>query len=367
MKKLLAFLSFFVFVFISATASAEISKGTVLELDGFNLTVCQGEYYEVNNKVKNDLYVFVSPFYGEGNTMCNYSFLWTGGPFELHMDMLGNFVSGEEEFKQMLSAQGLSLSSFSMDEPYYSSISNVSCIAVNCRIQFSANGVSNKIYERQILVGSQGYIISIISDTEENLDIIEQHLNTALTFIDASTNTRTKVIHIPEKGISIATPVESLTFELSDPEVDERLEEYGYTRDILIDKMTKESTYLYVFDPFFCWDISFTIGDINQDISLENMGNDEINATVAELVRLLKSQGSVVDGYDVHNVKRKTFFRIWGQTPDSTACKLQYYTWVDSRIIVITLTRYDGSITENDKQMIDVIVEASDFIRHEVP
>ena len=187
MKKLFALLLALCILCVSAAALAETAEVTVqaqkLEMDGFTLDLVSGEYYLTYDKVANQPYVMVYPFYEQGDSAHNYNFVWAGETFEMTVeDVEANLASLEQGIRSGIENQGVTMDAFMPEEPYYITLNGAEFVAIDFALQLSALGQSVIVYEREILLGSIGYIVTLSASSPENLDIMTQMLTQSLSF-----------------------------------------------------------------------------------------------------------------------------------------------------------------------------------------
>ena len=187
MKKLVALLLALCLLCVSAAALAETAEATTqaqkLELDGFTLDLVSGEYYLTYEKVAHQLYVVVYPFYAQGDMAHNYNFVWAGDTFEMTVEGVeANLASMEQNIKSGLEAQGITMDAFTPEEPYDVTLNGADCVALDFTLQLSTLGQSFTVYQREIMLGSIGYIVTLTATSPENLDIITQMLTQSLSF-----------------------------------------------------------------------------------------------------------------------------------------------------------------------------------------
>ena len=185
MKKIFALLLALCLLCLSASALAEtVTEEKALELDGFSLILEPGEYYAVaDEKVANQIYVQVAPYYGDGDNSTNYNAVWAGEPFEMTVDeMKAQAAEIESAIRSSFEAYGITVSSFAMSDPYEATISGVDCIVVEYTLDIDVYGQTMTAYEREIVVGSIGYTFTLSAASQELLEKVTQTLVDALVF-----------------------------------------------------------------------------------------------------------------------------------------------------------------------------------------
>ena len=182
MKKVFALLLALCLLCVSAAALAEVVSGEkAVELDDFTLNLKDGEAYQVAEKVVNQPYVMVYPYYGAGDQSTNYNVVWMGGVFEMTLDQLKAEAGGmEETLRAQFEPYGVTLNKFEASEPYEASLNGVPCLAIELTLEISAMGQNMTVYERQIAVGSIGYIFTISAGSAEDLEKATQSMSDAL-------------------------------------------------------------------------------------------------------------------------------------------------------------------------------------------
>lgn len=185
MKKLFSLVLALCLLCVCAASFAEttVEKNVRLELDGFTLNLNDGEYYQLNEKIANQAYIVVFPFYGQDDTSTNYNFVWMGGVYELTLEETkATLADSEEGIKSGLEAQGINVSNFNMGEAYEAKLKDVDCVAIDFNMELSALGQSVTIYERQFLLGSLGYVITVTAASPEILDAASDQMAQSLEF-----------------------------------------------------------------------------------------------------------------------------------------------------------------------------------------
>ena len=192
MKKIFALLLALCLLCAGVSALAETAAAPVeellteekaLELDGFSLLLGAGEYYYVGQKAAGQIYVQVLPFYGDGDYSTNYNATWSGNTGEVTADdVKAQIADFEDSIRTQYAAVGITVDSFTLSEPYDASLSGVDCVAFEMESTISYLGQSLHIYQREIWVGSIGYIFTLTASSPDDLDKITQKLAEALVF-----------------------------------------------------------------------------------------------------------------------------------------------------------------------------------------
>lgn len=185
MKKIFALLLALCLLCAGVSALAEtVTEEKALELDGFSLILEPGEYYAVaDEKVASQIYVQVAPYYGDGDSSTNYNIVWAGDVFEITVEELtAEAPSIEANMRSGLEAQGITVDSIDIDEPYDATINGVPCVAFDYVLHISYLSLSLDTYGREIVVGSIGYIFTMSAASPELLEKVTQTLTDALVF-----------------------------------------------------------------------------------------------------------------------------------------------------------------------------------------
>ncbi len=182
MKKILALLLALCLLCCSAASLAEAAaEAKTVELDGFSLDIAAGQYYQVFEKTASQPYVVVYPFYADADYSTNYNAVWAGGEFsmtpELMKDQAGNI---EANVRAGIEPYGITVDSVVVGEPFDTYLNGRYCVAADIRVNLSYMGQSVAVYEREIAVGSIGYIFTISASSEEALGELFQELTRAL-------------------------------------------------------------------------------------------------------------------------------------------------------------------------------------------
>ena len=185
MKKLLA-LALILCLFCVSAASAdtkETSDGTPLPLDGFTLTPDSGMMYELHEKIAEEIYITVYPFAASGDTSTNLNLVWNGGTFtptasEVDASLESvkdNIVSGLEEY-------GYTVNSWTYSGAVESAVFGESCISVDTLLDMSYQTVNIVVCQRQLYVGSKGYVITISAADTDTLDRVTETLSAMIAW-----------------------------------------------------------------------------------------------------------------------------------------------------------------------------------------
>ena len=183
MKKIVALLLVLCLVCVSAAALAEaVTEAKTVDLGSFSLSLEAGEYYAVGEKAMNQVHVLVYPYFADGDQSSNYNFIWAGDAFEVTPETVQSQVAEiEETLRAQLTEAGVTVDSFTAGEPYDATLNDVPCVALELTMDISAFGMTMTIYEREILLGSMGYIVTLSALSTELLDEMTQKMANALT------------------------------------------------------------------------------------------------------------------------------------------------------------------------------------------
>jgi len=180
MKKLSALLLALCLIFACATAETETP--TVLEMDGFTLTLKSGEYYATYEKVAEEPYVFVFPFFSNNDLASNYVFIWMGGPFDDSVETItGQMQEIEATIREQIEAQGATVATFSVDYLDEAELNGEPCTVLDTTVGISSASVF-PLYQRVIYLGEKGYSISITAISEDELEKITDQMAWSLSF-----------------------------------------------------------------------------------------------------------------------------------------------------------------------------------------
>lgn len=183
MKKATALLLVLCLLCAGAAALAETAEATRLELDGFTLELNSGEYYETYEKSAGQIYAFVCPFFSSGDVSQNYCFYWDGAPFEMtEEEAKARIPEMEEELRAGLEDVGFSLISMSVDDIYEAELNGMPCVVTDLELSISAFGTTVTTWEREIMIGSLGYLITISAASPDELEEITGQLAYSLDF-----------------------------------------------------------------------------------------------------------------------------------------------------------------------------------------
>lgn len=363
MKKILAGLLALALMLGAAAAGAETAQAQALELDGLTLALPEGATYDVYEKKIYEQYAEIRPFAERGETDSLVNISWMA-PFEAGEEWIRNYSADtEDQLRGSAGEYGIELTAFEQSEVGFSEVDGAACAVVNYRMEMTFQDVSVEVYERVLMFGSEGFLIVLAASSPDRLDDLGVYVKDNLHFTGADAGTGNgamQAVEIPEIGISVSLPEDAIFFRRGDAEADPRLTAFGYTRELLQDQMGIH-TYLYAFSPEFRWDMGVLSEPIAQDVGLESMTDEQLELIRASVVQVYEGQNYQVEGSDVIRLEGRVFFRIWGPTPDGSAYKLQYMTLIGRRNYIFSLTCYNGSATEEDRQMMDRIVSGSEL------
>lgn len=176
----------------------------------------------------------------------------------------------------------------------------------------------------------------------------------------------TELVYIPEKQISIAVPKDFILIGRSDTELDSRLTEAGFDVDQMLAKMNQDNIYLYAIHPEFECDFNIII----TDSALKRIGSEEASFLLSMMEETKESyaeMGLRITDYKTYLSSGGTYFiRMDGEMIANPSQKMiQALTIEDNQTIVITLTVYDGEITEEDIKLLETAAEKSVLKKHE--
>ena len=184
MKKILSLMITLCLLCMSAATLAETAKeATKLELDGFTLNLTNGEFYTVNEKVANQPYIVVLPFYASGDMTTNYTFAWNDGVFELTIEGIKTINSMmEQQLRTLYGSYGYTIDSFTIEDPYEATLSDTDCFVVDMVTVLSNAGQKAYTYQRQIYIPSIDHYITLSTTSPEALETITQQIADSITF-----------------------------------------------------------------------------------------------------------------------------------------------------------------------------------------
>ena len=179
MKRLLA-LIFALCVFCVCAASAETvtSDGTMVVLDDFTLLMQPGMVYAQSEKAVNAILIQFQPYAGSGDTASNMNFVWAGGSFNVSVES----ENAERELRgknmtDALNNLGYSVGGIEYGDAFDCTIGGEPGVGLDARITISYQSVTLVIYQRQISIGTKGYVISISGADPEALDKMTEMLD----------------------------------------------------------------------------------------------------------------------------------------------------------------------------------------------
>ena len=187
MKKLFALILVLCLVCTASAVSAEVlqADGSSLTFDGFTLNLDAGVYYILNERVMNQVYVQVYPYFAvTGDDTINFNAVWTGTTGALAVDDVQGMVPAfETSFKETYAAAGYTLESIAFDEACEGTLGGKNCVVLQSHqlvVDPSENGF--EVFQRQFYIGSNGFIFTATGRTPEALEDICGILENALSW-----------------------------------------------------------------------------------------------------------------------------------------------------------------------------------------
>ncbi len=174
-----------------------------------------------------------------------------------------------------------------------------------------------------------------------------------------------KYVYIPDKQINIAVPENLITFEINDTVLDQRLIEYGITKDALLEAMQENGTYMYNIDPDLAYDINIVAEDYGEMTSLSFFNDSYLESALDEYQEMYESEGMKVVERSVYQTAKgiKLLRMKEVVTADPSQKMLQVIAVEDNQAIVVTLTTYTGIISKENERLMETIAEYSSFTK----
>jgi hypothetical protein len=172
-----------------------------------------------------------------------------------------------------------------------------------------------------------------------------------------------KYVYIPDKQISIAVPEDLITFEINDTVLDQRLIEYGITKDALLEAMKENGTYMYIIDPDLAYDINIVAEDYGEMTSLSFFNDSYLDSLLDGYQEMYEIEGMKVVERSVYQTAKgiKLLRMKEVVTADPSQKMLQVIAVEDNQAIVVTLTTYTGIISKENERLMETIAEYSSF------
>lgn len=183
MKKILSLIMALCLICLcgAALADAKVSDGDPLVLDGFTLNLDKGISYEVGTKADQQVYVTVYPYYASGDLATNFNAVWMGGPETITVEAVKEQLDGlKEEMAKGFEQYGFTVGGIEYSEPAESTLGGEACVKLDSKMTLGMNGQSLDINQRQIYVGSKGFIFTISTTDAEALEGATAKLNSVL-------------------------------------------------------------------------------------------------------------------------------------------------------------------------------------------
>ena len=183
MKKMLSLLTALCLVCLCASAFADVTASSPLTLDGFTLNLDAGIKYDLGTKTAQQVYITVYPYSAAGDTATNFNFVWAGTTQTITAaDVKAELPGLRQQMIDGLQGYGYTVDSLDYDDPSDGTISGEACIVSNAKLVMSAYGQSMTLYQRQLYVGSKGFVITISAADTATLDAVTALLNSTLAW-----------------------------------------------------------------------------------------------------------------------------------------------------------------------------------------
>ena len=185
MKKILALVAALCLICLcgATLADAQVSDGSPLVLDGFTLKIDQGAAYDVGTKADQQVYVTVYPYLASGDQATNFNAVWMGGPETITVEMVkAQMADLKEQMAKGFEDYGFTVDGIEYGDPTDSTLGGEACVKLDSKMTLSLSGQGLDISQRQIYVGSKGFIFTLSATDAETLEGATAKLNSSLVW-----------------------------------------------------------------------------------------------------------------------------------------------------------------------------------------
>lgn len=178
MKKLLA-LVFALCLFCTSVAFAEsiTSDGSMLELDDFSIQLMSGMVYTVLDRTPTAVMFKFLPYANLGDTASNINFVWDGAPFDISVEDTNALRDvRRQNMIEALEAAGYKVNSFVYGDAFDCPIGDEPGVALDSDMSITYMSQTFTVKQRQISIGSKGYVISLSATDTETLEYMTEML-----------------------------------------------------------------------------------------------------------------------------------------------------------------------------------------------
>lgn len=168
----------------AAFADVLVSEGTPIAFDGFSLNLSKDTAYEAGEKVKDQVYFIVYPYYmSTGDSSTNFNAVWAGETEEITVRQLQNQLpSIRKEIEEGFKEYNITLDALVYEDPFESTLGGEFCLVLNAEMTISSNGTAFGMLQRQFYVGSKGYVFTVTGLDRETLDAASTMLDYVLAW-----------------------------------------------------------------------------------------------------------------------------------------------------------------------------------------
>lgn len=167
---------------------------------------------------------------------------------------------------------------------------------------------------------------------------------------------------VESAGITIALPQEMYVFTRDVLPTDERITALGLTYEGLMSAFDAQDMYLEAMDTEKFNEI-IVIAEDTKDANFYDLGYDGLyNAAIAE-EKALEDSGRKVINSDLYENNNVDFIKTISKATD---CQVQYTTVYNNKKIKIKLLDFDGTVTEQESEYFEGIVDTVAFINEPV-
>ncbi len=152
---------------------ADAALPVLIDFGEFSLELAHGEKITPYGKGANQVLAIVYPYYAASDLVTTYNFTWLGETFSFTAEEIAAELSLlEENLRTQFTQGGYEITALTLDNPYDATLNGVDCVVLEFTVSLSAGDVNVTLYQREVMVGSIGCIITLSAADPDTLEDI---------------------------------------------------------------------------------------------------------------------------------------------------------------------------------------------------